>query len=125
MKIKGTVVPLRDKVFITDINFGDEVTTSGIILSSDNGKGTGIKPRWGRVWAIGEDQQDVKIGDWILMEHARWTREMEHEDDDGTVTKIYMADLKAMLCASTEKPSDVQVGVAATGGSNFNFNIPG
>ena len=62
MIIKGKLEPLRDKVFVTDIEFGDEVTAAGLILKSDNGRGEGIKPRWGRVWAIGPNQQDVKIG---------------------------------------------------------------
>ena len=126
MIIKCQIEPLRDKVFVTDIEFGDEVTAAGLILKSDNGRGEGIKPRWGRVWAIGPNQQDVKIGEWILMEHARWTREMEYENDDGTIAKIYMADLNAMLLLADEKPKNsIQRGVAATGGSNFNFNIPG
>ena len=126
MIIKGKLEPLRDKVFVTDIEFGDEVTAAGLILKSDNGRGEGIKPRWGRVWAIGPNQQDVKIGEWILMEHARWTREMEYENDDGTIAKIYMVDLNAMLLLADEKPKNsIQRGVAATGGSNFNFNIPG
>jgi len=126
MIIKGKLEPLRDKVFVTDIEFGDEVTTAGIILKSDNGRGEGIKPRWGRVWAIGPDQQDVTIGQWILMEHARWTREMEYENDDGSISKVYMADLNAMLLVSDDKPTNaVQRGVAAVAGGNFNFNIPG
>ena len=124
-RITGTLTPLRDKVFFSDMNFDEEVTSSGIVLQSDNGKGGGIKPRWGRVWAVGPDQTDIKVGEWILMEHARWTREFEYEADDGTVTKLHMADLKAIMCAADEKPSGVQVGVAAGAGSNFNFNIPG
>jgi co-chaperonin GroES (HSP10) len=124
-KITGTLTPLKDKVFVTDINFDEEVTAGGIVLKSDNGKGEGVKPRWGRVWAIGPEQTDVKIGEWILMEHARWTREFQHEAEDGTITKLHMADLNAIMCAADEKPNDVQRGVAAGAGSNFNFNIPG
>jgi co-chaperonin GroES (HSP10) len=124
-KITGTLKPLKDKVFVTDINFDEEVTNGGIVLKSDNGKGEGVKPRWGRVWAIGPEQTDVKIGEWILMEHARWTREFQHEDEDGTITKLHMADLNAMMLVANEKPQSVQRGVAAGAGSNFNFNIPG
>lgn len=123
--IQGNLVPLRDKVFVTDMNFDEQVTKSGILIQSDNGKGQGIKPRWGRVWAVGEDQKDVKVGEWILMEHARWTREFEHEDENGNVTKLYMADLNGMMCSSDERHTDVMIGVAAGAGSNFNFNIPG
>ena len=124
-RIRGTLTPLRDKVFFSNMNFEEEVTAGGIVLTSDNGKGQGIKPRWAQVWAVGPDQKDVKVGEWILMEHARWTREFEYEAEDGTVTKLHMADLKAIMCSADEKPNDVQVGVAAGAGSNFNFNIPG
>ena len=124
-KITGTLKPLKDKVFVTDINFDEEVTSGGIVLKSDNGKGEGVKPRWGRVWAIGPEQTDVKIGEWILMEHARWTREFQHEAEDGTITKLHMADLNAIMLVADEKPHSVQRGVAAGAGSNFNFNIPG
>jgi co-chaperonin GroES (HSP10) len=126
MKIRGKLEPLRDKVFLSNINFDEEVTASGLILKSDNGKGEGVKPRWGQVWAVGPEQQDVKVGQWILMEHARWTREFQHESEDGTITKLHMADLKAMMLAADEKPANSdQRGVAAKAGGNFNFNIPG
>lgn len=124
-KITGTLVPLKDKVFVTDINFDEEVTVGGIVLKSDNGKGEGVKPRWGRVWAIGPEQTDVKVGEWVLMEHARWTREFQHEAEDGVITKLHMADNKAIMLSADEKPHSVQRGVAAGAGSNFNFNIPG
>ena len=125
MKVKGKLKPLRDNVFVTDINFDEEVTQSGIVLQSDNGKGEGVKPRWGRVWAIGPEQTDVKVGEWILMEHARWTREIQYENDDGTITKLHMADLKGIMLVADEKPKDVQRGIRAAAGGNFNFNIPG
>jgi co-chaperonin GroES (HSP10) len=124
-KITGTLKPLKDKIFVTDINFDEEVTSGGIVLKSDNGKGEGVKPRWGRVWAIGPEQEDVEVGQWILMEHARWTREFQHEADDGTITKLHMADLNAIMLVADEKPNSVQRGIAAGAGSNFNFNIPG
>ena len=125
MKVVGKIVPLSNKVLISDMNFEGQRTRSGIIVPSDNGKVNGIHPRWGRVWAIGPEQEDVKVGQWILMEHARWTREFQHEAEDGTITKLHMADLNAIMLVADEKPHSVQRGVAAGAGSNFNFNIPG
>jgi co-chaperonin GroES (HSP10) len=124
-KIKGKLEPLRDKVFLSDINFDEETTAGGILLTSDNGKGGGVKPRWGRVWAVGPDQKDVKVGEWILMEHARWTREFIHEAEDGTLTSLHMADLNGMMLSADQKPMGADRGVAAAAGGNFNFNIPG
>jgi len=105
MKVQGKLKLLRDSVLLADMEFGEEKTTSGIILKSDDGRVEGIKPRWGRVWAIGPEQTDVKVGEWVLMEHGRWSRAAEYENEDGTITKIQKADVKAMLATADEKPA--------------------
>ena len=125
MKITGTLVPLKDKVFVSDMEFGEEFTQSGIILQSSNGKSEGIHPRWGKVWAVGPDQKDVKVGEWILVEHSRWTRTIEYETDDGSITELRMVELKAIMMSADEKPEDVQRSDRVGAGSNVNFNIPG
>jgi len=125
MKITGTLVPLKDKVFVSDMEFGEEFTQSGIILQSSNGKSEGIHPRWGKVWAVGPDQKDVKVGEWILVEHSRWTRTIEYENDDGSITELRMVELKAIMMSADEKPNDVQRSDRVGAGSNVNFNIPG
>ena len=53
------IVPLKDSVIVSDMIFDSRITTSGIIIPSDNGKSTGIRPRWGQVYAVGPDQQEV------------------------------------------------------------------
>lgn len=125
MKVKGKIIPLKDNVFITDMDFEIQRTASGIYVPSDDGKSTGIHPRWGRVWAVGPDQKDVQIDDWILVEHGRWTRGIDYETDNGDVITIRMVENKAILISSTEKPNDIYRSVAVGAGSNVNFNIPG
>jgi len=107
MKVTGTLRPLGNGVILSDMEFGDEKTKSGIIVKSDDGKVQGIKPRWGRVWAVGPDQTDVKVGDWVLMEHGRWSRAAEYENEDGSITKLQKADVAAMMMIADEKPSDI------------------
>ena len=51
--VKGKIVPIRDGVIISDMNFDEQKTASGIIIKSDDGKSEGVRPRWGKVWAIG------------------------------------------------------------------------
>ena len=84
-KVKG-LRPLNDSVIVTDMNFEEQKTASGIIIRSDDGKTHGIKPRWAKVYAIGPEQKDIKIGEWILVEHGRWTRGIEVEDETGKHT---------------------------------------
>jgi co-chaperonin GroES (HSP10) len=108
MKVSASKLrPIKDRVLFSDMEFGEEKTKSGIILRSDDGKVEGIKPRWGKVWAIGPDQTQFKVGDWILIEHGRWSRKAQIENEDGSITYVQMADLNAIMAVSDEKPSDV------------------
>lgn len=107
MKVRGKIKPLRDRVFVTDMDFGEERTATGIYIPSSDGKSQGIYPRWGKVWATGPEQKDVKIGDWVLIEHGRWTRTVEFESISGDSIEIRMIDNNAILVSSEEKPKDV------------------
>lgn len=105
MKIKGTIRPLRDKVIIHNMNFGEQITASGIYIPTDNGKEHGVKPRWGQVFAKGPDNDDpYSVGDWVLVEHGRWTRGSEYETTDGTIHTIRMIDNNAVLMWSDIDP---------------------
>jgi co-chaperonin GroES (HSP10) len=107
--IIGKLTPIRDHVIVEEMDFGEQKTASGIIIMSDDGKGIGIKPRWGKVYAVGPEQQDIQAGDWILLEHGRWTRGFELEDDEGNIKTLRKADNDAILMISDEKPADAYV----------------
>jgi co-chaperonin GroES (HSP10) len=107
MKVTGKITPLRDNVIVSDMNFGDIRTASGILVPTANGKTQGIHPRWARVWAIGEKQQHVQVGDWILIEHGRWSRTVEVENEDGSITEVRMVDNNAIMMVSAEQPADM------------------
>ena len=97
--------PLHDNVMIVDMEFEEEVTTTGIIIPSQNGKEEGIRPRWGKVYAIGPDQKDVAVGQWICLAHGRWSRGVTITEDDGTKVTIRKADNDAILLVSDDKPT--------------------
>lgn len=109
MAIKGKLRPLRDDVIIRDMEFGEERTTSGLFIPNQNGKTEGIKARWGQVYAIGPEQTDVQVGQWIYVEHGRWTRGITMEDDEGNKFDIRKADNNAILLVSDEKPNDINI----------------
>ena len=95
---------LHNDVIITEMNFDEIKTSSGIVLRSDNGKSHGVRPRWGKVYAIGPDQTDVKIGQWILVEHGRWTRGVKIDDGDGEKV-IQKVDVNCIMAVSDQAPS--------------------
>ena len=102
---KHQIHPLNDSVIVTDMTFDERFTTGGIVLLNDNGKSTGIRPRWGQVYAIGPDQQDIKVGQWVCVAHGRWTRGIEVEDETGNKT-LRRVDPNDLLIVSDEEPQD-------------------
>lgn len=68
---------------------------------------SGIHPRWGKVFAVGPKRTDLKVGDWILVEHGRWTRSIEHELENGEKIELRMVDNNAILMSAEEPPNDV------------------
>ncbi len=102
----GALKALRDTVLVTDMNFEQRITSSGIILPSDDGKNSGIRPRWARVHATGPDQKDVQVGQWILIAHGRWTRGIDIEDSSGKTSTIRKVDNDDILLISDQPVVD-------------------
>lgn len=103
--VRGTIKPLRKNVLVADMDFEERRTASGIIIQSDDGKAHGVRPRWARVWAIGPEQKDVKVGEWIYVEHGRWTRGIKIESEGKEIT-VRMVEPESILLQSDEKPQD-------------------
>ena len=123
--VEGKLLPLDSKVLVYEMEFGMEKTIGGIFLPSDDGKSTGIHPRWAKVYAVGPNQKDVKVGEWVLLEHGRWSRGINYRTPEGEDIVIRLADNNAILMSADEKPRGAQRNEAIGAGSNFNFNIPG
>jgi hypothetical protein len=100
-----SIKALNDHVLVADMNFKERQLSSGIYLLNDDSRTAGIRPRWAKVYAIGPEQQDIKIGQWILVSHGRWTRGVTIEDTAGEVT-IRRIDPNDILLMSDSEPSD-------------------
>lgn len=93
---------LNDAVLVSDMSFDERITHGGIVLPNDDMKSSGIRPRWGKVYAIGPDQMDISVGQYILISHGRWTRGIKIDDGTGEKT-IRKVDNKDILLVS-DKP---------------------
>jgi hypothetical protein len=96
---------LHDHVIVRDMNFGARKLASGIYLLNDDGKTEGIRPRWARVYAVGPDQKDVAVGQWVFIEHGRWSRGMEVEINGEEFT-LRKADPECIIFVSDEEPEE-------------------
>lgn len=119
--VKGKLIPIRDNILATNMSFEEQRTNWGLVIQSDDGKSEGIRPRWCKVWAVGPEQDEVKVGEWILVEHGRWTRGVDLEQEDGTSITIRRIDPNGVLMAQDDEPiNDVAFGMrTAQHGSVF------
>jgi co-chaperonin GroES (HSP10) len=98
---------LNDNIIVTDMNFEERVTASGIVLPGDDGKDSGIRARWCKIYAVGPDQTDpeLTVGKYILVSHGRWTRGIEVEVD-GVKFAIRKVDSNEILLVSDDPVQD-------------------
>ena len=99
------LIPLRDSVIVADMKFDERISHGGIIIPNDDMKSAGIRPRWAKVYAVGPDQKDVKIGQYILIAHGRWTRGVKIEDREGEKV-IRKVDNNDILLVSNKPVND-------------------
>jgi co-chaperonin GroES (HSP10) len=108
--VKGKLVPLRDKVLVHNMHFGEQRSSGGLVILGDDGKDRGIYPRWGQVFAKGpENKEEFQVGDWILVEHGRWTRGISYNNGGDEPTVIRMVDNNCILMWDHEKPNDTVI----------------
>jgi co-chaperonin GroES (HSP10) len=106
--IKGEVRAIRGDVLVTDMHFGETTTAGGIIIQSDDAKAHGVKPRWAKVYAKGSENKDpYEVGDWVLIEHGRWTRKIEIENEKGEKIDLQKVEVESILAWQDEAPSNL------------------
>jgi hypothetical protein len=106
---------ILDHVIVTDMDFAGRKLSSGIWMLGDDGKAEGIRPRWGKVYKVGPEQHDVKVGQWVYLEHGRWTRGLEI-DINGDVFMVRRVDPKAIIFVQDNEPdADDTISTAVSG----------
>jgi co-chaperonin GroES (HSP10) len=108
------------------MHFGETKSAGGIILVDDDGSQSGIHPRWAKIYAIGKEQEDVKVGQWILVAHGRWSRALKVKKDNVEL-EVRMIDEDDILLVSEEEPEQnrKQAGYVNMGGARQMAKLPG
>lgn len=96
---------LKDTIIVSDMVFDERISHGGIVLPNDDMKSSGIRPRWAKVYAIGPEQTEIQVGQYILISHGRWTRGIKIDDGNGEKT-IRKVDNKDILLVSDNPVND-------------------
>jgi len=132
--VENDITPLKNRVLVSDMHFGETKSKGGIIIVDDDGTAGGIHPRWGKVYAVGKDQVDVKVGEWIMVSHGRWSRafklkrkEKGSAGDIGVELEVRMIDENDILLVSQDEPehNNKQAGYVNMGGAQQMTKLPG
>ena len=132
--VENDIVPLKKRVLVSDMHFGETKSKGGIILVDDDGTAEGIHPRWAKVYAVGNKQEDVKVGQWIPVAHGRWSRafkikrkEKGSAGDISVELEVRMIDENDILLVSDDEPEFMrkQAGYINTGGMQQMDRLPG
>tara|TARA_B100001113_G_C20895103_1_gene528798 strand:+ start:92 stop:535 length:444 start_codon:yes stop_codon:yes gene_type:complete len=124
--VDNDITPLKKRVLVSHMHFGETKTKGGIILMDDDGTADGIHPRWAKVYAVGKDQDDVKIGQWVMVAHGRWSRAFKVAKE-GNELEVRMIDENDILLVSDEEPTQnrKKAGYVNTGGHQQMTSLPG
>ena len=98
------VKAMRNKILAEMIDDpGEEITTAGgIILLSKDGTEEAVRPRWFKVYSLGEDIDWLTEGAYVLVDHGRWSNGIKVDEE----LKVYLLDNKDCLIVSEENPMD-------------------
>jgi len=120
------ITPLKKRVLVSNMHFGETKTAGGIILTDDDGTESGIHPRWAKVYAVGDQQDDVRVGQWLLIAHGRWSRALKVKKD-GVEFEVRMIDENDILLVSDDEPEQnrLKAGYVNTGGMRQMTSLPG
>ena len=97
--------PLPGKLFCVSLEIGLRTSAGGIVLTDDNkmsAGSSGVRPRWFQVVNVNVDtnSEDIKIGDYVLVEHGRWSYRFSGTDiDDYSIVEE-----KAVMMVSEDPP---------------------
>ena len=124
--VENDIKPLKKRVLVSDMHFGERKSAGGIILMDDDGSEGGIHPRWGKVYAIGDQQEDVQVGQWVMVSHGRWSRGFKVKKD-GVELEVRMIDENDILLVSDDEPevNSKQAGYINMGGAQQMTKLPG
>jgi hypothetical protein len=84
---------------------GHRVLASGILVADKDMTESGIRPRWFKVESVGPNVTFVEEGQFVYVEHGRWSNEMKIQQGTGNEsTSIWLLDSEKCLLVSDSNP---------------------
>ncbi|MEM5878078.1 MAG: hypothetical protein QXF12_04320 [Candidatus Aenigmatarchaeota archaeon] len=110
-KIEGyNLIPLPNDILVYNMEKGYRRSkNSGLLFLDDSSfRIENIKHRWCQVYKVGSNIDFVKEGEWILVEHGRWTVGFKFVDKNLGEIYVQKIDKEAILLVANEYLENVE-----------------
>lgn len=95
----------RILAIMVDKPTGFKKSRSGLLIADKDMDQGSIRPRWFKIYDVGEQIDWVSPEQYVLVAHGRWSNGITYGDSDE---KIYLLDNKELLAVSEDKPEGVE-----------------
>ena len=96
----------RILALMVDRPIGFKKSKSGLLIVDKDMDQNSIRPRWFKIYDVGEEIDWVKPDQYVLVAHGRWSNGIKAFE--GSDDKLYLLDNKELLMVSDEKPEGVE-----------------
>lgn len=94
-------MPEKILAYMIESPGGHRKLASGILLPDKDAEASGIRPRWFKVFSVGERIDWITEGEYVLVEHGRWSNGMTVDEEDN---KVYLLDNNGCLATQDTNP---------------------
>lgn len=96
----------KKTIVATHMDTDGERVHKGIIIPAEGSTSRGIHARWCKIFKIGSEVTDVKEGQWVYVEHGRWTYAIDIKDETGEKMNVWVLDPEAIMVVADAKPEE-------------------
>lgn len=100
------IVVDKKTIVATNMDTTGEQIKNGIIIPAEGFSSRGIHPRWCKVYKVGSEVKDISEGQWLYVEHGRWTYAIDTTDENGDKLNVWVVDAEGILLVADEKPAE-------------------
>jgi len=102
--IDKTIKAMKNKILAEMIDRPNELKTTagGIILQEKDQSEEAVRPRWFKVYSVGEGIDWITKGTYVMVAHGRWSNGLKINED----LKLYLLDNLELLATTDTNPME-------------------
>jgi hypothetical protein len=108
------IICKKDTLYIEMLAVGENITKAGIVIPTEKMDAFGhfVKPRWAKVIFKADNLTDFEVGDWVLIQHGKWSSSIKALINGVEKTIWYVSDKsvkeQSIIAVSKKMPTEIK-----------------